>query len=246
MRARVRHSASRSVSAPGLVSIGRAPALLLVLTAATLWAAGCSGGEDGTSLSTAVTTTATPTSTATSAIPATTLMTQTVATQGENDIHGLAAASWSPVESIPEADAKSMSDALSARGLCMLFPSAVPFAAAGPVSGEFTMQWVPATGVIDLIVHVGTDDGAWVAVMSSPTPSDMVMFGTEDTTRATEIVVRGQPGRLYPRSDETTQIISWQEGGQYFVAWHRWLPEELAAEQMIGWLESWYWLDRSV
>jgi hypothetical protein len=238
MRARVRHSASRSVSAPRLVLIGRALALLLVLTAAILWAAGCSGGEDGTSLSTA----ATPTSTATTAVSATTLVTQTVATQGENDIHGLAAASWSPAESIPEADAGSMSDALSARGLRMLFPSAVPFAAASPVSGEFTMQWVPATGVIDLIVHVGTDDGAWVALMSSPTPSKMVMFGTEDLTRATEIVVRGQPGRLHPRSDETTQIISWQEGGQYFVAWHRWLPEELAAEEVIDWLESWYWL----
>lgn len=209
--------------------IGAAIASLLVLTTIALWAAGCA---------------ATPIGTTTSVIPATTSTTgaPTVATQGENDIHGLAAAEWSPPESIPEADVKSMSDALSSRSLRMLFPSAVPFAAADPVSGQFTMQWIPATGVIDLIVHVGTDHGAWVALMSSRTPSEMVTFGTEDTARATEVVVRGRPGLVYPRSDETTQIISWQEGGQYFVVWHRWLPEELTDEQVIGWLESWYWL----
>jgi hypothetical protein len=230
--------------------------LLLAVAAGALWAAACSGDDEGSTSSTAgasslaVTSTAPPTSgtaggstdTATSTIPETTSTTGqgSVNTLGENDIHELAAASWSPVESIPEAAVKTISDALSAHGLHMLFPSAVPFAATDPVSAEFTMQWVPATGVIDLIVRVGTDHGAWVALWSSPTASQAVTFGTEDPTRATEVTVRGLPGLFFPRSDETTQIVSWQEQGQYFAAWHRWLPLELAPEQVISWLESWY------
>ena len=215
-------------------------AFLLVLTTSALWAAGCSGGEVVPFSSTAVT----PTNTTTSAIPMTTSTTGSppVNTLGENDIHELAAASWSPAESIPEAALKTISDALSAHGLRMLFPSAVPFAATDPVSVEFIMQWVPATGVIDLMVRVGTDYGAWVALWSSPSASEAVTFGTEDPTRATEVTVRGLPGLVFPRSDETTQIVSWQEEGQYFVVWHRWLPRELTPEQVIGWLESWYWL----
>jgi hypothetical protein len=213
--------------------------LLLVLTVTTPWATGCSGGEEGTTSSTAVTSSLPVTST----IPATTSTSgpTTAATQGENDIHTLADVSWSIAQTMPETQAASASKALSARGLRMLFPSAASSATSGPVKGEFTMQWVPATGVIDLIVRAETDDGAWVALMSSPTPSEMVVFGTEDTTRATEVVVRGQPGRVYPRSDATTQIIFWQEAGQYFALWHRWLPE-LTAEQVIAWLDSWYWL----
>jgi hypothetical protein len=239
MKVRCRRPVSFRVPTPLPVPIRATLVLLLVLTAAAPWVTGCSGGEEGTTSSTAVTSSLSMTSTI-SAITSTSGPT-TAATQGENDIHTLADVSWSPVQAMPETEAASASEALSARGLRMLFPSAASFAAPGPVQGEFIMQWVPATGVIDLIVRAKTDDGAWVALTSSPNPSEMVVFGTEDSTRATEVIVRGQPGRVYPRSDVTTQIIFWQEAGQYFALWHRWLPE-LTAEQVIAWLDSWYWL----
>ena len=239
MKVRGRRPVSLRGPAPLPVAVGATLLLLLVLSVAVPWVTGCSGGAESTTSSTAVASSLSVTST----IPETTSTSgpTTAATQGENDIHILANVSWSPAETMPEADAVSASEALSARGLRMLFPSVVSFAAPGPVRGEFTMQWVPATGVVDLMVDAETDDGAWVALMSSPTPSEMVVFGTEDTTRATEVMVRGQPGRVYPRSDVTTQIIFWQEAGQYFAVWHRWLPE-LTAEQVIAWLDSWYWL----
>jgi hypothetical protein len=239
MKVRGRGPVSLRLCAPLPAPIGATLVLLLVLTAAITWVTGCSGGEQGTTSSPAVT----PSLPLTSTIAAATSTSGpgTVATQGEDDIHILADISWSPAQTMPETEATSASEALSARGLRMLFPSAAMVAAPGPVRGEFIMQWVPATGVIDLVVRAGTDGGGWLALMSSSTPSGLVVFGTEDTTRATEVVVRGQPGRVYPRSDVTTQIIFWQEAGQYFALWHRWLPE-LTAEQVIAWLDSWYWL----
>jgi hypothetical protein len=234
-----RRPVSFRVPAPLPVPVGATLVLLLVLAATAPWVMGCSGGEEGTTSSIAATSSLSVAST----ISATTSTSgpTTAKTQGDNDTHILANASWSPAQTMPETEVARASEALSARGLRMLFPSAASFAAPGPVRGEFTMQWVPATGVIDLIVRAETDDGAWVALMSSPTPSEMVVFGTEDTTRATEVDVRGRPGRVYPRSDVTTQIVFWQEEGQYFALWHRWFPE-LTAEQVIAWLDSWYWL----
>ena len=239
MKVRCRRLVTFRAPVPLSVRIGATVVMLLALTDATLWVTGCSGGGQGTTSPTALTSSLSVTSTISAATS--TSGPTTAATQGENDVHSLAEVSWSPAQTMPQTDAASASKALSARGLRMLFPSAASFTAPGPVRGTFTMLWVPATGVVDLIVRAETDDGAWVALMSSPTPSEMVMFGTEDTTQATEVIVRGQPGRVYGRSDRTTQIIFWQEAGQYFALWHRWVPE-LTSEQVIAWLDSWYWL----
>jgi hypothetical protein len=212
---------------------------LLALAVAVI--AGCSGG-DLVSTSSISVTSSIPVP---SSIPGTSSTSEwsTVRTLGENDGRTEASAYWSPAETLPTADAKTISDALGAYDLHMLFPSQIPLAGLGPSSAQFQLVRTPSSGITELILLFETENsGVDLTLISSASPTPNVMWGTENIAGSEEVVVRGQPGRSFPRSDVSRARISWQEEGQYFVADYRGLSVELTAEQMIAWLDSWYML----
>jgi hypothetical protein len=230
----------------------------LVLLAAAL-TAGCSSSSHATTSSalatcstvvasavtqTSPTTGVSLTTTTSSVAPSSsTAGASSAATLGPNDRRQVAAVSWSPAETIPAADLKTITETLASYGQRMLFPSRVPVAGTGRASAEFHAFWTPPTGVVDLYVMSRTEDGAVdVTLISSTDYSRVVGWGLETIPGAVPVTVRGLSGRSYPRTDQSRPMLYWQEEGQHFVASYRGFLVEPAMQQMIDWLDSWYML----
>jgi hypothetical protein len=210
-------------------------AALLLTTAAI---AGCGGGGQVTTSLDLTTSTTTVTSSVASSSSTTEM--STAATLGANDRRQVAYASWSPAETIPAVELKTITDALALYGDRMLFPSRFPGSGTGPASAEFLVYWTPPTRLVELYVRFETEDnGVDVTVGSCAEYSWAVAWGVESIPGAEEVTVRGLPGRSYPPSDVSRPTIFWEEKGQYYCAAYRGLSVDLTAQQMIDWLESW-------
>lgn len=212
--------------------------LLLLAVALTT---GCATGDDDTASS----------STGASSVTTTTFVSATSTSESsggvilpwEADYQQEAGASWSPVEAIPAPDVETVSGALGSCGLSMLFPSRPPMPGPGPVSVEFSLYRTPSKELIELDLRVeGPGPGDWMGLWSSSGSFEDSAWPPEYPGDYREIMVRGRPGRAYPRSDVAAEMVTWQEDGQPYVATWRWLTAELTAEQVVAWLDSWYGL----
>ena len=228
------------------MSASRSTATLVGLLLAAAVVAGCSAGRATTS--SALVTSSTVVTSSTTVTPSvapnsSTTEGSTAATLGQNDRRQVAYASWSPAETIPAAELKTISDALALYGSPMLFPSRLPGSGTGPASAEFLVYLTPPTHLVEFYVRFETEgNGADVTVGSCTEYSWAVAWGVESIPGAEEVTVRGLPGRSYPPSDVSRPMIFWEEKGQYYFAAYRGLSVELTAQQMIDWLGSWYML----
>jgi len=217
------------------VSASRTRSVCVLLALAMAVAVGCSGdGETRTSSSPA-------TSTAVTSVAPD--EDSPVRTLGEDERREVAWVSWSPAETIPTAELATITETLVSYDHQMLFPSKFPVAGAGTTTAEFYAYLIPATGVVDVGLFFETEgSGLYVSVNSSTRYSWIAEWLPEDTSGASEVTVRGLPGRSYPRTETTVPMVSWEEGGQYYVALYRGLSVELTTQQLVDWLDSWYML----
>jgi hypothetical protein len=207
-----------------------------VLLLAAAFALGCSGAAPTTTAG-MPSTTAGSSSTITTARPI-------AATLGPGDRREELYRGWSPAEIIPEADRRAMTDAIASHGLHMLFPSAAPLAGiVEPISAQFHLYRTPATGLVDLWVRVEPADHGFDLTLQSCTDYEWTAgWGLDEIQGATDVTVRGLPGRSYPATDQSLPMIYWQEGDQHYVAAYRGLSVELDERQVIEWLSSWQML----
>jgi len=136
---------------------------------------------------------------------------------------------WSPAHEPSAADKGAITDALSSRGLTMLFPSEAPVA--GSTSAGFILWRSAPTNESWLNLWVRIDDEAAPLVsVSAAAGAPVEPLGGEP------VDIRGTEGELLIVPGAVC-FLRWQEHGQTYHV--EFLQERLPIEVLLAWLEEW-------